>query len=1189
MKKSRIVLSLILVLLLVFVGSFVLTACGEKDGDNTQSDEQIDTPVTDGSDSLPSNPNEDDNQKEDLPGGEITPPQEPEEDVHTCLDNDNNHICDTCDKTLSICVDANNNHLCDICNLKLTNCLDSNNNHLCEICGATISECIDTNNNHLCDVCNAKLDNCVDSNNNHLCDKCNTKLTECINENTDHLCDICSKTVTACLDESKDHLCDICGTRLSSCIDDVKDHLCDICGEKVSECCDNDNNHICDICNTKIDNCIDSNNNHLCDKCNTILTECINENNDHLCDICGTAISNCIDNTNDHLCDICGETFSQCTDSNTDHNCDICNKELTICADNNNDHSCDVCGELLSVCVDENQDKLCDICKIDLEISSVQYLIIEPVLDENEEILYYSVNGVSGEPVNVIIPSTYKGKEIKAIGDGAFFDCDSLKSLVVPESITTLGYRAIENCNNLSSIKVSNNLEYLDYGNFKGCTQLEYTIKDNVKYIGSSTNPYCIAMGTISENATSLILDDNCIIINHDAFKEMGLCEEVYFGKSLKLIGTTAFSSCELLEEIVLPDNVETIYPMAFYNCSSLKKVYLGQSLEIIGGGAFEDCAKIIDIVIPSTVQTIYDSAFEGCTSLWEIGNYSNLDIEIGATTYGKIGYYAKNIYTETTGEELLKVDENGFAIYYGEQEVILVDYYGTNKILNIPEGVTTIKEKIFYTPWTDFGNTVIHEVILPDTVTTVGDYAFYICSNLTKVTIGKNVVSIGQNSFASNKLWEIYNKSNVSLPTSHPFCNVYTPTSGASKLTIINDCYIFDFKQADFEYKVALSYIGTSGEITLPNIDNLYIWSYFVQFDDSIKTLNLPKKSMTGDAIVYGCKNFEKINYLGTLEDFCTRVGAGTLYYDSDKKGYDLYLDGEKVVDLVIPNTISAINDNTFWGCKSIKTLYIPKNVTSIGEYAFKDCKNLESVTFEEGSQLTYIGRDAFAGNNKLTSIKIPNTITYLGNSALGSSDKFAYNEKDNVKYWGSEENPYLIAIGMIDKSMTMLTIADGCKIIYSEAFDNCDNLTSVVIPDSVTSIGDYAFSGCSNLTSVVIPDSVTSIGKSAFNGCVSLTSVTIGNNVTSIGESAFEYCRSLTSVTIGNNVTSIGVYAFELCYSLTSVYYEGTEEEWSGISIDDYGNGYLTNATRYYYSETEPVEEGNYWHYVDGVPTPW
>ena len=144
---------------------------------------------------------------------------------------------------------------------------------------------------------------------------------------------------------------------------------------------------------------------------------------------------------------------------------------------------------------------------------------------------------------------------------------------------------------------------------------------------------------------------------------------------------------------------------------------------------------------------------------------------------------------------------------------------------------------------------------------------------------------------------------------------------------------------------------------------------------------------------------------------------------------------------------------------------------------------------------------------------------------------------------------------------------------------------------PDSVTSIEKSAFYGCSSLTSITIPDSVKSIRDYAFYNCSSLASITLPDSVTSIGECAFCNCSSLTSITLPDSVTWISEYAFS---GLETVYYGGTAGQWNAITICA-NNSNLENATRYYYSETNPfqgegaVTEGNYWRYVDGVPTPW
>jgi hypothetical protein len=212
--------------------------------------------------------------------------------------------------------------------------------------------------------------------------------------------------------------------------------------------------------------------------------------------------------------------------------------------------------------------------------------------------------------------------------------------------------------------------------------------------------------------------------------------------------------------------------------------------------------------------------------------------------------------------------------------------------------------------------------------------------------------------------------------------------------------------------------------------------------------------------------------------------------------------------------HTISVINHvtiirNAFSGCTGIKHVTIGCDFSTVGEfYVFKGCTNLQSAEFTDS--VTSIGGYAFWGCTGLTSVTIPDSVTTIGNYA----------------------------------------------------FYGCTSLTSVTIPDSVTSIGGGAFYGCTSLTSVTIPDSVTSIGGSAFRDCIGLKSVTIPDNVTEISVSAFEGCTELKSVVIGSKVTSIGKAAFNGCTKLKYVYYRGSSQQWSKISIGT-DNTYLKNAT--------------------------
>ncbi len=128
-------------------------------------------------------------------------------------------------------------------------------------------------------------------------------------------------------------------------------------------------------------------------------------------------------------------------------------------------------------------------------------------------------------------------------------------------------------------------------------------------------------------------------------------------------------------------------------------------------------------------------------------------------------------------------------------------------------------------------------------------------------------------------------------------------------------------------------------------------------------------------------------------------------------------------------------------------------------------------------------------------------------------------------------------VLAGLIDRSITSITIPNSVTSIGTNAFYGCRGLTSVTIPNSVISINLSAFNGCTGLTSVTIGNSVTSIGGSAFKDCTGLTSITIPDSVTTIGTGVFQGCISLTSVTIGNSVGEIGGTAFYNCSNLMSI----------------------------------------------------
>ncbi len=312
-------------------------------------------------------------------------------------------------------------------------------------------------------------------------------------------------------------------------------------------------------------------------------------------------------------------------------------------------------------------------------------------------------------------------------------------------------------------------------------------------------------------------------------------------------------------------------------------------------------------------------------------------------------------------------------------------------------------------------------------------------------------------------------------------------------------------------------------------NVEN-YAFTYYV----SLIEVTIPNSvTSIGNSAFNGCRALTEI----TIPDSVTSIGYGAFCCTD-------------LTEITIPNGIKNIADNTFKGCGNLKSITIPDSVTSIGNSAFYGC-GLTSI--EMSDSITNIGDLAFY-STALTEITISNSVTSIGTYAFNNTPWLESKQK---------ENPFVIVNGILIDGTTCsgdIIIPDDVTAINSQAFYNCENLTSVTLSDSVTSIKNSAFYGCKNLKSIIIPDSVTNIGGGAFGGTSWFESkqaenplvivngilmdattcsgdVVIPDNVTSISEGAFYGCENLTSITIPNSVISIGSRTFQNCTSLSKV----------------------------------------------------
>lgn len=553
---------------------------------------------------------------------------------------------------------------------------------------------------------------------------------------------------------------------------------------------------------------------------------------------------------------------------------------------------------------------------------------------------------------------------------------------------------------------------------------------------------------------TSVTIPNSVVYIDEYAFYKCNAMPNITIPSSVIYIGDCTFEYCRSLTSVRIPDAVYYIGETAFYYCTGLKSVTIPGSARI-GNAAFYGCTGLTSVTSLSTTPPyIYGGAGDDYP-LFSVEAYNN------ATLYVPKGCRSAYLADEEWGnfanivEMAYDFEVNGIFYHITGTNTVEVTYRGTNYnsysgSVNIPSSVSYGGKTYTVTAIGDHAFDMsggLTDVTIPSTVTVIGESAFNACTGLTGVTIPTSVTTIKKNAFCWSGLREVLIPNSVTSLGWGAFnmCESLTSVTIAAGMTAVSD--------------YAFATCHSLENVTIPNTVKT-IGEYAFGWCDAMPNITIPSSvTSIGNSAFWSCTALTSVTCLGNTPP---TMGNANVFSTS------VYSNAT----LMVPKGRKSVYQSANWW----------KNFEDINELVYDFVSNgiYYTITGTNTVEVAPATANTYSGN-----VVIPSSVTHNGTTY-------------QVKGIG------MAAFGMC-VDLTSVTIPNSVTYISAFAFVGSPALTSIVIPNSVTRIGDSAFEECVGLTSITIPNSVTTIAKRAFRHCESLTSVTIGSGVTSIGDEAF------------------------------------------------------------------------------------
>ncbi len=772
---------------------------------------------------------------------------------------------------------------------------------------------------------------------------------------------------------------------------------------------------------------------------------------------------------------------------------------------------------------------------------------------------------------------------VKSIGTQAFYNCSSLKTIHWNvKKPTSVGSSLFGSCGNISSFAFGDSVQVIPNSLCYNLSKIStIAIPESVTSIGNSVFDNCTALKTIHWNAvhfndlnmqdpndapfynirsqiTSFTFGNAIEIIPSDICYGMAITN-IDIPNSVQAIHASAFRECNELTTITLPLSLDTIGQYAFYQCDNLAQIDIPNKVSYIGDYAFACCTSMKSVSLGENVSTIGSNTFKNCTSLntivWNTKycTTSPFDIQspVNSVVFGEsvtvipngLCQNFKSLSSITIPKSVVSIYQDAFK---GCDNLRKTNYTGDIVSWCNIEFANEYSNPINYSGNLYINDVEIRDIVIPDTIQEIKQYAFIGDSVLMSVRLPKNLNKIGDWAFAScvqlsdlmlpNKLEYIgdgaftfcHGLKSITIPETVKTmgCNVFAGSSGLKKVQY-NAINCQTINQINTEGYWCPIFINCDNFTTLEIGDKVENIPDYLFFNASkITALTLPRNlKAIGQYAFATCESLssitipENITTIGR-QAFAGCVGLKTIHYNA--------------IDCRLINS-TAENGNIypmFMGCDSLTMVAIGNPVESIPAYLFINVSTVGALSLP--NSLKSIGNSAFRGWNSLDSVAIPENVTRMGNNVFASCSGLKTVQYNAINCWTINQ-----------------TNSEGS--IYP-TFINCNNLTRINIGNKVERIPDYLFYSVKQIQSIDLPNSLRVIGSNAFRKCENLRELILPNNLTFVDSLAFANCTALQSVTIGKNVREIGLNAFNECTNLQKTNYLGDIAGWCNLYFENY-----------------------------------